>query len=298
MDALTSVLHTLRLKGSLYCRSELGPRWGLHFLPCRDAVFHVLYRGNGFLGINGDLVALQERDVVLLPGGEEHVLLESPAAQPFQNLDLDQWGECALMRWSEQPTAVVLCGTFQFERHEAFSLLKQMPRVVRVPHSAAGAINDVLTLMAAEAEADRPGKHAVLRRLADTLFVQIMQHWLEMVEGTQRGWLGALCDPLIGKALELIHTQPQQSWTIDTLARAVNCSRSAFAARFTQVVGEPPMRYLGRWRMVLSARWLAEQPDATIGQIASQVGYTSEAAFCKAFKREMGVTPGAYRRQQ
>ncbi len=297
MDALTSVLHTLRLKSSLYCRSELGAGWGLHFLACRCAVFHVLYRGSGFLKITGEsnLLPLQERDVLLLPGGEEHLLLESPDVQPFQNLELDRWGECVLMRWSEQPTAIVLCGTFQFERHEASSLLRQLPRVVRISRDAAGALNDVLTLMAAEAEADRPGKQAVLQRLADTLFIQIVQHWVQ-VQGVERsGWLGALHDSLIGRALEFIHTHPQRPWTIDALARAVNCSRSALAARFTAAVGEPPMRYLNRWRISLSARLLSERPDAAIGEIASQVGYASEAAFCKAFKREMGVAPGAYR---
>ncbi|MFQ3662305.1 MAG: AraC family transcriptional regulator [Chloroflexaceae bacterium] len=299
MDALTSVLHTLRLRSSVYCRSELGAGWGLHFLPCRCPVFHVLYQGNGLLRLQEDasIWPLKERDVVLLPGGEEHVLLESSEARPFQNLQLDQWGECALMRWSERPTAVVLCGTFQFEQYEAASLLRQLPRVVHISRTTAGALSDVLTLMATEAESSRPGKHAVLRRLADTLFLQIVQHWVQARGIAQSGWLGALCDPLIGKALELIHNHPQTPWTIDALARAVNCSRSAFAARFTATVGEPPMRYVQRWRISLSARLLSEQPGATIGEIASYVGYASESSFCKAFKREMGITPNAYRMQ-
>ncbi|WP_322494672.1 AraC family transcriptional regulator [Chloroflexus sp.] len=297
MDALTHILDTLRLNSSVYCRSELGSPWGLHFAPRPCAVFHVLHRGNGYVQLAGDnaLLPLGEGDVLLLPGGDEHILCETPTAPLFRNLELDQWGTCALMRWSDQPTAIVLCGTFAIERRDLLPLLQQMPRIVHIPHREAGAFASVLALMAAEAEAARPGKEAVLRRLADILFIQIIQRWVEL-QGVERcGWLGALHDPLIGKALSLIHSQPQQPWTVATLARAVACSRSAFAARFSALTGEGPIAYLIRWRMQLAARLLAEHPHARVSEIAEQVGYHSEAAFSKAFKRTVGVAPRKYR---
>lgn len=295
LDSLTHILNTARLVSSVYCRSELGSPWGLHFAPRPCAVFHVLYRGNGYFRMQGEtaLLPIHEGDVLLLPAGEEHFLFESPDAPLFRNLELDQWGECALMRWSDDPTAVVLCGTFDFEYIETVTFLKQLPRVIHIPCDADSALNTILALMASEAEAGRPAKEVVLRRLADILFVQIIQRWVEMHGVEHSGWLGALHDPLIGKALSLIHTQPQHPWTVASLARAVACSRSSFAARFTALVGEPPMEYLTRWRMQMASRWLTEQPESRVGEIAIRAGYRSEAAFSKAFKRVMGVAPRA-----
>ncbi|WP_298814996.1 AraC family transcriptional regulator [Chloroflexus sp.] len=297
MDAFTSILDTLRLKSSVYCRSELGSPWGLHFAPRSCAVFHVLHRGNGYVRLSHEeaLLPLREGDVILLPGGDEHTLQETPTAPLFRNIELDQWGECALMRWSDQPTTVVLCGTFALEQQVLLPLLTQLPRLVHIPRSEADSLNSVLALMAAEAEASRPGKEVILRRLADILFIQIIQRWVAL-QGVERcGWLGALHDPLIGKALSLIHSHPQHPWTVAALAQAVACSRSAFAARFAALVGESPIAYLNRWRAQLAVRLLAEQPRAKVSDIAAQVGYDSEAAFSKAFKRQIGVAPRAYR---
>lgn len=234
---------------------------------------------------------------MLLPGGDEHSIVETPGAPLFRNLELDQWGECALMRWSDTPAAVLLCGTFDFEYAGTYSLLKHLPRIVRIPHSEGSALSGLLSLMASEAEAGRPARELVLRRLADVLFIQIILRWVEMQGVERSGWLGALHDPLIGKALNLIHTQPQHPWTVDSLARAVACSRSFFAARFTALAGEPPMEYLRRWRIQLATRLLTDHARISAGDIAVRVGYRSEAAFSKAFKREMGIAPGAYRKQ-
>lgn len=294
-DTLTQVLNIARLKSSVYCRSELGSPWGLHFAPRACAVFHVLYRGNGYFHLQGDSAALplSEGDVLLLPGGEEHSLMETPDALTFSNLELDQWGECALMRWSETPSAVVLCGTFDFEFAETAAFLKRLPHVIHLPHQPESPLSATLEMMAHEAESERPAKEAVLRRLADILFVQMIQRWVEMQGITNSGWLGALHDPLIGKALNLIHTQPEHPWTVASLAQAVACSRSAFAARFTALAGEPPMEYLTRWRMQLAMRLLTEQGDLRVGEVAARVGYRSEAAFSKAFKRVVGNAPRA-----
>lgn len=301
MDTLTHVLNTMRLKSSVYCRSELGSPWGLHFARRPCAVFHVLHRGTGYLQAAGesDLLALEEGDVALLPGGDEHLLIEKPGAPIFRDLELDQWGECALMRWSEQPAAVVLCGTFDFEHIETFSLFNYLPRVLIVQrkHSAGSALNSVLEMMAAEAQTQRPAREVALRRLADLLFIQIIQHWVETRGVEQAGWLGALQDRTIGESLALMHSQPDHPWTVADLARAVKYSRSSFAARFTALVGEPPMEYLTRWRLQLAIRLLREHPAMPISQIARSVGYSSEAAFSRAFKQKLGAPPGGYRRE-
>jgi len=297
MDSLTYILNLARLKSSVYCRSELGSPWGLHFAPRSCAVFHVLHRGNGFFQVAGkaEWLPLHEGDLLLLPNGQEHAIVETPDTPPLRNLELDQWGECALMRWSDAPSAVLLCGTFDFEHVHAASLFQYLPDVIHIPYSAERPLNRVLELMADEAEAQRPAKEVVLRRLSDILFVQIVQHWVEMHGKQDSGWLGAFHDPLIGKALALMHSQPQHPWKVASLAHAIACSRSTFAARFTALVGEPPMEYLTRWRMQIAARLLTEEPSLYISDIAARVGYRSEAAFSKAFKRLMGVAPIAYR---
>lgn len=298
MDSLSSVLEFARLKGSVYCRSELGSPWGLHFAPRSCAVFHVLHRGRGYFRFEdeNECLPLQEGDVLLLPTGEAHYLLEKPDTPPFRDLELDQWGECALMRWSDSPSAVILCGTFDFESFSAAFLLKQLPRVIHLPYCAESALNHVLELMADEARSQRPAKQIVLRRLADILFVQMIQGWVEQHGVENSGLLGAFHDPVIGSALALLHTRPQHPWTVNTLARAAACSRSLLAARFTALVGEPPMSYLTRWRMQMAARLLTEQPSLPIAEIAARVGYASEAAFSKAFKRQLNAAPAAYRR--
>jgi AraC-like DNA-binding protein len=296
MDVLSDVLHSLHMRSTLYCRSELGEPWGLHFAAVEHAVFHVLHAGSGFLCLPGEtaLHPIAAGDVVLLPRGEEHILVSAPGAPLFQNLRLDQWGECVVMRWSTPPQAVVLCGTFDLDSQRDHPLLELLPRVLHVRSGEIPGLPAMLALLAVEAEASRPGKATVLVRLADILFVQIVRYWVETQGSHVRGWLSALADRDISQSLSLIHTRPDQSWTVAELARELAMSRSAFAARFSQIVGEPPLRYLTRWRMQVARRLLRDQ-QLDIQEVALRVGYDSAAAFSKAFKRELGVAPGSYR---
>jgi transcriptional regulator GlxA family with amidase domain len=152
-----------------------------------------------------------------------------------------------------------------------------------------------LQFVACEMASGQPGAETVVRRLADILFVQAVRaHLAQSGEGA-KGWLRALVDPQIGEALGLIHAKPEEPWTVELLASRVAMSRSAFAARFTQLAGEPPLSYLTRWRMDKATR-LLRTSNASIGEVAARVGYDAEAAFSKAFKRRIGMAPGAYRR--
>jgi AraC-like DNA-binding protein len=150
-------------------------------------------------------------------------------------------------------------------------------------------------LMAIEAREFRPGGEAVITRLADILVIQAIRAWIETAPDARTGWLGALRDPFIGRALALVHREPQRPWTVASLAGQVAMSRSAFAARFTELVGEPAMQYVTRWRMHVALSAL-ETEGATVAQLADRLGYRSEAAFARAFKRVTGRPPGAVRR--
>jgi AraC-like DNA-binding protein len=141
----------------------------------------------------------------------------------------------------------------------------------------------------------RPGGETVITHLADILIIQAIRSWLDSAPDANRGWLAALRDKQIGRALAAIHRQPEKAWSVDSLAREVGMSRSGFSARFTQLVGNSAMRYLTRWRMQLARAQLAEG-TTQISQIADRLGYQSEAAFCRAFKREFGISPGSFRR--
>ena len=156
-------------------------------------------------------------------------------------------------------------------------------------------IQSTLRLMAVEAQQLRPGGETVITRLADILVIQAIRFWIANDPTARSGWLGALQDKQIGHALALVHRDPARDWTLASLADEVAMSRSAFAARFTELVGEPAMHYVARWRMHLALTWLKEE-DAPLGEMASRVGYESEAAFSRAFKRFLGFSPGAVRR--
>ena len=156
-------------------------------------------------------------------------------------------------------------------------------------------MQSMLRLMAAEAGELRPGGEAVITRLGDILVIQAIRAWMESDPAAQTGWLGALQDPQVGRAISLIHREPAREWTVASLADEVAMSRSAFAARFTELVGEPVMRYVARWRMHVAVAALKEE-GATVGELADRLGYRSEAAFSRAFKRIIGTSPGAVRR--
>jgi AraC-like DNA-binding protein len=156
-------------------------------------------------------------------------------------------------------------------------------------------IESTLRFMGAEAKQPKPGGETVITRLADILVIQAIRSWMERDPAAQTGWLGALSDKQIGRAITLVHRDPARAWTVASLASEVAMSRSAFAARFTELVGEPAMHYVARWRMHVAVSWLREE-DTGLGDLAGRLGYQSEAAFSRAFKRYMGISPSDVRR--
>jgi AraC-like DNA-binding protein len=192
----------------------------------------------------------------------------------------------------------MVCGVVRFEEPAAQQLIKLLPKLIRVEASNSPEmewIQTTLRLMGAEARDVRPGGETVTTRLADILVIQAIRSWIAQDPAAQTGWLGALQDKQIGPAISLIHRDPGRQWTLASLADEVAMSRSAFAARFTELVGEPAMQYVTRWRMNVALTRLKEE-DARLGELAGTLGYQSEAAFSRAFKRFIGVSPGAARR--
>jgi AraC-like DNA-binding protein len=303
-DPLGEALHFLRMNGAFYCRSELTAPWGLTLPPMSGYVwFHVVTSGHVWLEAgDADSRLLGPGDLALVPHGEGHVLRSEPGAPAPGILDLDRElvsERYEILRHGEggDPTTLV-CGAVRFDHPSAHNLVAILPQLIHVEHTGTAQsdwLQGTLRLMAAEARELRPGGEAVITRLGDILVIQAIRSWIETDPAARTGWLGALQDRQIGRAITLIHRDPARAWTLAALADEVAMSRSAFAARFTELVGEPPMGYVARWRMHLARDALTEQ-GSTVAELASRLGYRSEAAFARAFKRVIGTPPGAVRR--
>jgi AraC-like DNA-binding protein len=302
-DSLGDALHVLRLSTTLYSSCLLTTPWAFELPRLPDTLmFHVVTTGHCWLEVEGrEPCMLQPGDLALVPHGDGHRLASDPG-QPGPGL-FDIPSRMLTERYevirhggggSETRT---ICGTVGFDHPATRQLIAALPALIVVPADEspqAEWIRSAVRLMAAEARQVRPGGETVVSRLADVLVIQAIRAWLERDPAAHTGWLGALRDPQIGGALALIHRDLDRQWTVAGLADFAAMSRSAFAARFTALVGESPMRYIARWRMQTAVTWLQEE-DLTLSELAARLGYQSEAAFSRAFKRVMGRAPGSVR---
>jgi AraC-like DNA-binding protein len=302
-DPLGEALHFLRVTGSFYCRSELTAPWGLTMPAWQGCLwFHIVTAGRCRLEVDGaEPRMLQPGDLALVPHGQGHVLGSGPdvITPDVMGLEHEFQNRYAILRHGGGGAATTLvCGAVRLDHPAAHLILPLLPMVIHVGPSGspqAEWMQSTLRLVAAEAAEMRPGGEAVITRLSDILVIQALRAWIETDPAAQRGWLGALRDRQIGRAITLIHRDPARAWTVASLANELAMSRSAFAARFTELVDEPAMHYVTRWRMQ-TARTLLAEDGVTVAEIASRLGYQSEAAFSRAFKRITGTPPGAVAR--
>jgi AraC-like DNA-binding protein len=304
VDPLGDVLHMLRLNGTLYCRAKLGAPWGVAMPRMDQSMFFiVIMSGEGWMRMVGrEPVLVREGSMVVLPRGTP-VDLASAADQsavPLFDLPATKVSERYEMMEIAGPGPVTraMTGVVSFDDVAARRLVELLPEVLIVDrwHDAAGGwLRSTLDLISHEAAALKPGGEAVITRLADILIIQAIRAWLDAAPEAQTGWLAALRDRQMGRALAAIHKAPGDEWTLERLARLAGMSRSGFAARFSDMVGQPAMRYLTEWRMQKARRALVGGQEA-IGQIARNAGYQSEAAFGRAFKQTFGESPGSLRR--
>ena len=297
-------MHFLHMRGVFYTRSEFSAPWGLA-LPAfpHCLMFHVVTSGRCWLEVDGVAPRLmQPGDLALVPHGEGHCLLSEPGAPAAKLFDLPREqisDRYEILRHGQGGApATLICGTVRFDHPAAHQLLRLLPKLICIETWQSPQmewIQSTLRLMAMEARELRPGGETIITRLADILIIQTIRSWMAEDPLAKTGWLGALQDKQVGYALLLVQRDPAREWTVASLAREVAMSRSAFAARFKELVGESPMQYITRWRMNVALIWLREE-EVTLGELAKRLGYRSEAAFSRAFKRYIGVSPGAARR--
>jgi AraC-like DNA-binding protein len=300
MDVLTGLLADLRVESTLYCRFEARGAWAVAY-PAGDlAGYHVVTAGPVWLEMDGAApLRLETGDVAIVPHGRAHVLrgARRGAPAPVEEVVGRAVEGVARLEGGPGDAASYVCGALRFGGGRDHPLLAALPPVLRVGAAARAHpwVETMLAAVACESSSGRPGAEMVVTRLSEVIFVQAIRAHLDELPGDVRGWLGALREPSIARALALVHRHPERPWSVESLGRAVGMSRSRFAGRFREVVGEPPLAYLAAWRMH-RARALLRDGAQRMGGIARALGYGSEAAFSTAFKRETGRTPGEYRR--
>jgi AraC-like DNA-binding protein len=301
VDLVTELLDDLRVQSALYSRFEMRGAWAVEYPRSEMAGFHLVSHGRCVLeGHGGAPLHLGPGDLVVLPGGTGHVVRGSLPARGTPVADLVARSDTpgAVRVGTDGEEARFLCGGFRFAAGPEHPLLSALPAVIHVSMRDAEShpwLTTFLSAMECESTAGRPGAEMVMSRLADILFVQAVRAHLAALPDGARGWVGALRDPTVAAALALIHRNPEMPWTVESLGRAVGLSRSQFAARFSQTVGEPPVAYLAGWR-THRAKALLREGTTRVSRIAHMLGYGSEAAFSTAFRRWTGTSPGAYRR--
>jgi AraC-like DNA-binding protein len=300
-DPLSEMLRGLRLDGVEYGRFRMKAPWGLSFPAQEAARFHFV-SGSGcwLLTPVKEWIRLEPGDAVLLPRGAEHALASAPKAETIP------FCRCAFQKVCENvfdtagggagDETLLFSGSMTFNVDRLHPLLRLMPELMQVHQATINepGIPDLLKTMGCEVSLDRVGAGGILARLADVVAASLIRTWVERGCGDASGWIAAARDPELGRVLAAIHLNPSADWSIEALAKTMRGSRSAFAERFTRVVGETPARYVAQVRMHHARQWLTRD-KARIGVVAQRLGYDSEASFSRAFKRVMGVPPSHFR---
>jgi AraC-like DNA-binding protein len=316
MDALSDVLRAVRLTGAIFFDIHAAEPWVAE-TPAGEAIveamfpgsehlicYHVITEGSCWACIPGEPpTPLSTGDIIVLPHGDTHVLSSTPGLRRTPDMTLyrmpsDRKLPVSISMGAPHGAPVhFVCGFLGCDARPYNPLLSALPRVILVSGQAGGALAAYVQFALAESKQPRMGAQCVLGRLSELMFVDVVRHYLETLPADRTGWLAGLRDPFVGRALSAVHRDPARAWTIESLARNVGLSRSALAERFTQFVGQPLMQYLTNWRMQLAANHLLSGTES-VAVIANQVGYESEAAFSRAFKKAVGTPPGQWRKHR
>ena len=322
MDAVSDVLRAMRMGGALYLNAEFTAPWCTTarpdrelctvFLPRTERVisYHLIVEGSCWAQVAddpGSAIHVSAGELLVVPHGDEHLMASDLALPPvasaplLNNMLRAAPGDVIKLSYGGGGTPTrVMCGFLACDEILSNPLLSSLPRIFKIdmrndPSSAW--LESSLHFAAAESTQWRPGSAIVIGKLSELLFVEAVRRCIDALPADRKGWLAGLRDRFIGRALSMLHAQPAHPWTVDELARKVGLSRSALAQRFTDLLEEPPMQYLARWRLQVAAHEL-QTGAKSLSAVAMQVGYESEAAFNRAFKREFGMPPATWRKSR
>lgn len=317
-DALSDLLRTVRLTGATFFDVAAKDPWVAEqpppdmilpmILPGADHLiaYHVVTMGRCFAStIGGEPIEVKAGEVIVFTNGDPHVMSSSPGmrADPVPPDAFDAAGSQLpfIVNYGADgpPSVKLVCGFLACDAQPFNPLLENLPPVIKAGNpdgNDAGWLGQFIRFAVTESAEKRAGGESVLAKLSELMFIEVVRRHLEALPSEQAGWLAGLRDPFIGKALSQMHADPAQNWTIEELAKRVGVSRSVLAERFTELVGIPPMQYLAKWRMQIASERLSGG-NTNVATVAAEIGYESEAAFSRAFKKTMGVPPSAWRRR-
>jgi AraC-like DNA-binding protein len=320
MDTLSDVLRVIKLTGALFFGVDASSPWSVEvprarsfakiILPCAQHVisYHVITRGSGWVRVGADPpVQFRDGDILVIPHEDPYAMYGAPGA-PRELTEDDSLEFFRAMAAGRLPATVIegggglprahyVCGFLGCDARPFNPLLETLPRLVRLRRDAGEVsrlLGGLVDLTLGETSGGRAGSQCVRLRLGELMFVEVLRLCIDTLPQDRTGWLAGLRDPAVGRALALLHRDPGGGWTLSGLARETGVSRSVLAARFTTLVGCPPMQYLARWRVQLAARRLSDGP-VKVSAVAHDVGYKSEATFSRAFKRLSGLSPAQWR---
>ena len=310
MDPLSDLLRVVRLDGAYFYAVEAAAPWSVETAAARELVprimpaaehlisYHIVTSGRCWGGVVGaDPVELLRDDVIVFPQGDAHIMTSErhrPPGAPVHRVYSTRYRETVVLGGPAHADTTFVCGFLGCDRRPFNPLLAALPRQLHVRGLNPAALGGLARQLVDEAVVGKAGAEGVLTRLAELMFIAVLRRYLEELPPGHTGWLAGLRDEVVGRVLTALHERPGHSWTLDTLAREAASSRSTVAKRFTDLVGQPPMQYLAQWRMQVAASLLLQSGDK-ITAVAAAVGYDSEAAFSRAFKKATGAAPGAWR---
>jgi AraC-like DNA-binding protein len=301
----------VRLDGAYFYAVEAAEPWIVESAHARELrpqilprsehliAYHILTEGHCYVRLMGEEpVEMLPGDVIVFPQGDPNVMssgrdLRAPnVTTSFPK----RYPDTVILSGGQPLAASFVCGFLGCDHRPFNPLLASLPRMLHVRRMSSGWLDSFARQVTKEAQMGRPGADGVLTRLAELMFIELLRRYLEELPPGQTGWLAGLRDEVVGRVLSLIHARPGHPWTLEELAREASSSRSSVAKRFVELMGQPPMQYLTQWRMQVAANLLS-QTDAKMIAIAGDVGYDSEAAFSRAFKKATGVAPGGWRKK-
>lgn len=315
MDALSEALRSVRMTGAIFLNAEFRQPWSFAAPLAQQAApvlapgterlinYHLVVEGKAWVKVPGEPdVAVEAGEIVVIPHGEAHTFCNGTPDRVFdgaRSLRQHVAGELNTLRWGGSGTATkFVCGFMGCERQAEKLFLAGLPTTIKVNirEDATGAwLENSIRYLVSESQPGQPGRNILLSKMAEVLFIETLRRYINHLPPDATGWLAGARDSITGAALALLHRRPAEHWTIERLASDIGTSRSVLSERFARYLGEPPLTYLARWRMQLASRMLQTTKD-TVLQIGLAVGYESEAAFVRAFKREFGAPPARYRK--
>jgi len=299
MDALSSIFEIIKLKSALYFKSDFSSPWGMDISKGPYAQFHMIIKGKCILNLkHKKTIELYAGDIVIFPFGEEHWLADNQNSKKVNGLKVVEsiWNNDPIFKGSNFATTMI-CGHFEFDRNIEHSFIKSLPQFIHISdmdRKEFSWLESISNLIMQESGSDRLGNTIAVNRLAEVLFIHSIRAYI-LQNNDNIGLFVALKNPKLSNVLKLIHKKPEYNWNLENLAFEAGMSRTLFANKFKETVGETPLHYVRNWRIIKAKQFLKEGSDP-ISEVAEKVGYSSEAAFNRVFKKKVHKTPAVYRR--